>query len=406
MARSVLLLAVSITLSNAINDLTWSPNDCPAMCACSMHYDADYDARLRTVDCQRRYLTSIPSALPDNTQAVLLQGNNITAFPLKPLALRDLIVLNLADNQMMMWPNDDSQLPPFETLNKVERVDLSGNRLRVIRPNAFMGAFSLRTLHLSNNQLVALMPNALLGLLSLTALDLSGNNITSVHEHMWTATPQLTLLNISDNSLTALTDDSFARVPHLETLILSSNRLLHIDAHAFAGLSRLRTLHLNNNLLSEVPSAALQEVGNSIVTVNLGVNRFTELSSDAFEHLPRLQELSITGAPFLRVVNAHAFSLLPSLLVLRLHDNRRLSYIDRDAIMSAVNLLHLHVHNNNLTTLEAAVVEKLHSLRELTVYGNPLICDCALRWLSEQLHDKNSWLSFVVSARLSPVSRE
>lgn len=47
------------------------------------------------------------------------------------------------------------------------------------------------------------------------------------------------------------------------------------------------------------------------------------------------------------------------------------------------NLTTLYLHNNNLSTVHN--LSSLPSLETLTLYGNPLICDCSIRWLPNYL---------------------
>ncbi|VDN45514.1 unnamed protein product, partial [Gongylonema pulchrum] len=72
---------------------------------------------------------------------------------------------------------------------------------------------------------------------------------------------------------------------------------------------------------------------------------------------------------------------------IHLNDNSHLSYIDFDAFRSLSTLSVMHLHKSNLTGLHNLSAQ-IPSLQQITLYGNPLICDCNLKWLQGIVQDE------------------
>ena len=96
--------------------------------------------------------------------------------------------------------------------------------------------------------------------------------------------------------------------------------------------------------------------------------------------------LKVNDIKDLQFVDRDAFVGLSRLETLHLVDNRKLRYIDRGAFVDTPRMRTLLLHRNNLGTLEQAVVDAMTELEVLGLHGNPLVCDCTLRWLATLRH--------------------
>ena len=96
--------------------------------------------------------------------------------------------------------------------------------------------------------------------------------------------------------------------------------------------------------------------------------------------------LQVNDIKELQFVDRDAFVGLSRLETLHLVDNHKLRYIDRGAFVDTPRMRTLLLHRNNLGTLEQAVVAAMPQLEVLGLHGNPLVCDCTLRWLANLRH--------------------
>ena len=87
--------------------------------------------------------------------------------------------------------------------------------------------------------------------------------------------------------------------------------------------------------------------------------------------------------PELRSVDKKSFMNLPDLTILQLHDNPKLAYLDAEAFVNLPNLKVLYMHNNALQALPRSPLKQAPKLEEVSIYHNPLRCDCNARWVRE-----------------------
>ncbi|XP_048458234.1 type III endosome membrane protein TEMP isoform X2 [Rhincodon typus] len=129
--------------------------------------------------CTGRNLTRVPKDLPTNLTHLDLSGNSVDATDLGNnrglWALRDLVVLNLSNNNM-------PTLPPeiFMNLKKLKVLDLSHCKIDLLHPKAFKGLLSLKILMLNNNRIKNLATQFLSDAQELSTLNLANNKLTTV----------------------------------------------------------------------------------------------------------------------------------------------------------------------------------------------------------------------------------
>jgi Leucine-rich repeat (LRR) protein len=143
-------------------------------------------------------------------------------------------------------------------IQELEDLNLRGNMLRSLSPNALNGASNLRTLDLSQNMIFEIDPKALEGLHSLQFLNLSNNKLNnqsfSNTEDMsinWNK-EYLRTLDLSHNEiyyLDFMPYQSFSGLRNLEELYLQHNEI-SIDYGAFSRNTNLRTLDFSYNNLT------------------------------------------------------------------------------------------------------------------------------------------------------------
>ncbi|KAJ0263796.1 Plant intracellular Ras-group-related LRR protein 9 [Hirschfeldia incana] len=224
--------------------------------------------------------------------------------------------------------------------NTVERVDLSGRKLRLL-PEAFGRIQGLLVLDLSNNQLQAI-PDSIAGLHDLVELNVSGNLLETLPDSIGLLS-KLKILNVSTNKLTVL-PDSICRCGSLVILDVSFNRLTYLPTNIGSELTNLEKLMIQYNKIRSFPSS----IGEMRSLTYLDAH-FNELHGlpDSFCLLTNLEYLNLSS-------NFSDLSELP------------VSFGD------LINLQELDLSNNQIHALPDTF-GTLESLVKLNVSQNPLV---------------------------------
>ncbi|XP_005991042.1 leucine-rich repeat-containing protein 4B [Latimeria chalumnae] len=90
-------------------------------------------------------------------------------------------------------------IPNLTALVRLEELELSGNRLEIIRPGSFQGLTSLRRLWLMHAQVAIIERNAFDDLKSLEELNLSHNNLMSLPHDLFTSLHRVERVHLNHN---------------------------------------------------------------------------------------------------------------------------------------------------------------------------------------------------------------
>lgn len=90
-------------------------------------------------------------------------------------------------------------IPKLTALVRLEELELSGNRLEIIRPGSFIGLISLRKLWLMHSQVSVIERNAFDDLKNLEELNLSHNSLHSLPHDLFTPLHQLERVHLNHN---------------------------------------------------------------------------------------------------------------------------------------------------------------------------------------------------------------
>nr|XP_054752308.1 leucine-rich repeat-containing protein 4C-like isoform X1 [Lytechinus pictus] len=276
------------------------PPSCPSGCQCNF--------QTRVVDCQRGGFTSIPTTFPSYTRTLLLSGN----------ILRNIL--------------EDS----FVGLSNLVSLDLSSCEIRTISPRAFNGLDNLHTLNLQLNHMDTLPSGAFAGL-------------TNLRE-----------LYLQRNQLQILPGDMFNDTIFLSELDIGNNRITQIHANAFSDLSVLWVLNLAYNQLDSIPEMALKNLTN-------------------------LKHLALSGNP-ISTIPPMTFSSLTYLNILYL-DSLQLESLEFDSFFGLQSVTNIDLSYNQLQTLDPSTFQLLTALKTLLLAGNSWNCECSLlplvQWLKQ-----------------------
>lgn len=156
------------------------------------------------------------------------------------------------------------------------------SRISELDSGAFSGLASLRSLDLSGNQLAVIHPEAFsLQNRSLRELNLSRalynhSSVTDLATSLrWSSLGTLRVLDLSHNGLVFLPPRLFSHLAGLRRLLLANNSLVALHNATLWGLERLEDLDLSLNALKTVPEEGLRELDSApAAALLLGGNPF------------------------------------------------------------------------------------------------------------------------------------
>lgn len=278
------------------------------------------------------------------------------------LALRNLLSLNLAGNQL-------KRLSPetFKYLHKLKYLNLSSNPLYGGFPPIFPS--SLINLDISYTELKILPAVLLLNLESLEKIFLSGNQLQEINEGTFQHLYNLTTIDLSYNAIERIDIGAFINLINLHSLNLCGNKLtLFIGEHFNTGTG-LEILDLSNNRINQLSPTAFV-IHPRLARLDLSNNQFVQFPSNFIKPLQFLKWLNLSGN-MLRHVNEFAFSHMERLCDLDLSNNR-IESIDELAFHNSTQLQLLDLCNNILETLNERSMEGLFRLEFLNLCNNRL----------------------------------
>lgn len=258
-------------------------------------------------------------------------------------------------------------MPNFSNASdKIKLVHLSGNNLKYIKANSFLGFSNVKQLYLQNNEISHIEPGAFNHMPNLSELYLSGNRIdcsNSTCDDIFQGMENLRVLEFDDNVLKTVTEHMLQDLRKLNTLVLSRNKIEKVEAEAFRQLPSLTHLYLSNNKLETLPSVF--KGANALELLDLENNTITNIEASDFAGLSSLQSLTISYNP---IKDLHKDSLKG------LNNLRRLNMaglditsIDEDLFDGLPNLETLYINDNSLKPSDflPAIRGKLPRLKEL-----------------------------------------
>nr|XP_054766922.1 mucin-2-like [Lytechinus pictus] len=270
------------------------------------------------------------------------------------------------------------------------------------------GLPNLMELNIISRNIEYIEPGAFAPLPNLTSLGIyRAGAITAIDESLLLGIPQLEFLRVEGTSADHVTEGAIAILPNLRRLNLISNRFRSLPNNFLSG-SNITHLDMSTNSMSDISTDAFKDLS-SLVDLSLADNVISVISGDIFQHLSSLEVLNMESNR-IRFVNSSTFDALGGLRVLNLANNvidflpsdtfqnltnltelnlasNSLSFLPRRLFGELLDLLVLNLGGNSLTTLYRAVFnfEKDMDLVRIDLTGNPLHCDCHVKWLRSTL---------------------
>lgn len=160
-------------------------------------------------------------------------------------------------------------------------------------------------------------------------------------------------------------DDAFDGLISLRTLLLRDNNILLIPATALSRLPNLVSVHLGFNRVTALSSDILKAVSHRITSLVLSRNVIRELPPAAFNHFKTLNHLDLSGN-LLNSISAEVFDgLESSLQFLSLSQNRILGFTGEQ--LKFINLWFLDISDNQLSEVPTNAFESIPSLSHLNM---------------------------------------
>ena len=151
-----------------------------------------------------------------------------------------------------------------------------------------------------------------------TGINLDGNNIADVTDGSFIDSKfsQVTTVSLKSNTITTVSRRAFSGFSSLSVLILDSNKLKELEILA-SDLQSIAELSLKSNSLDEMP----QFTGsfNSLKMLNLAKNKISNVDSQAFENIQKIERLDLTSN---KIVEFRIITELSKLRFLLLGSNK------------------------------------------------------------------------------------
>lgn len=302
----------------------------------------------------------------------------------------------------------------FYELANLKSLDLSRNEIDTLSLDAFQGVSNnLQSIDLTGNALTtsSLSTFSAYDWKSMENLRILFNKITRIPKNMFSKMKSLLSLELQLNSISEILADDFRPLVRLEILDLSDNLITNIQANAFdlPSIKTLRLSNLNKNKVNTLIGIkkAFSGTKNSLVLVDLKENRFdtNELWAE-IGGLTKVQELDISDTG-LNELPKSVFAKNTFIRKLDLNNNNigpSLSASSFDGLQNTLQQLQLV--KNGIRTMDSCIFNDFPRLELLTLYGNPLQCDCRLSGLKKWMESRSMFFSFIVQAQCaSPDSK-
>ncbi|XP_035787209.1 insulin-like growth factor-binding protein complex acid labile subunit [Anopheles albimanus] len=399
MARSVLLVIVAMwcVLAPSVIAAPGSRGYCPSRCVCD-------DVKLH-VTCGEGELDVLPIALNPAIERLVIKFNRIKAIDSSIQFYTELTMLDLSYNHLLGIPksifvyqrrllqlhlnnNKISAIgnKTFAGMDELRVLNLRGNFIESVTKRLFASLSKLEELNLGENQISTLHPDAFEGLTSLRILHLDDNAINTIPTPSFRPLRLLAELYLGLNTLYSIQTGAFEGLQHLRRLDVRGSMLVNLTIDTFRGLENVRSLDVSDNHLLKVPTVALS-ILSRLEELAIGQNDFETIPEGAFYGLANLRKVSVTGALNLQRIQAGAFASNPNLDTIVIASNRLLSELDEGAFAGLPHIENVILRDNAIRTFREELLP-WKQLRNFDISGNPLVCNCHMRWMKDLLRSK------------------
>lgn len=211
----------------------------------------------------------------------------------------------------------------------------------------------------------------------LSKLQLYHNSLKSLPSDLLRDVPRLATLDLTGNQLAHLPPDVFNHT-QLHSLVLKTNLIEKLDAEWFTDNSSLTWVDLSENRLADIPSTLFHKLPH-VKTLDLSYNNLQDLQPEALNHLHSLESLNLAGNK-LKTLQPTTFTNTLKLSQLFLQENQ-LQELPPTLFQGLQHLEFLLLNQNQLQHLPSGLLGERNSAFQVTLTGNPWVCDDKIEYL-------------------------
>lgn len=291
--------------------------------------------------------------------------------------LETLTTMRIADNHEL----NEIQPNAFRGLYSLVELNIVGNDLPVLKSKMFTSLDDLVKLDCTHNSIKMLEEDVFQPLVNVQVIDLELNRLEYIPENLFYNNHKLKEINLGYNDLIKVEAINSRQIalPYpnayeikfdVEKVILRNNKNIVINETAFRDMKKLKYLDLDSNKLSKMEDFWFF-FAESMETLKMQDNLFTEIRVETFEKLQELRELDLS---FNKISNLElgCFNNQKKLIKLRL-DHNELSQLPEDMFKNLVVLEELELANNKIGLLHPNVFKNLKGLQVLTLNNNQIV---------------------------------
>lgn len=269
-------------------------------------------------------------------------------------------------------------------------LDMSHNSITELDDINFSKLSNLKELNLSWNKIEGMSTNSFAFLKNLQKLDLSRNLLKQITKNVFSTLPSMTHLILSRNrflneTFSAKDVDLFLTLgatTKLKILEIEEGDLDHIDLSHGVGLNVVKLKCNKFDVFPDVPRG--------IEILDFSENPIRIMKAKGIPHLINLQELYLNDMPRLSTIQGYAFFGLPKLKVVSLEGSWKLTFFSGDAFGNSnalnetiTNLEVLNLRGTSLKYIDNTLIAALTKIKKFDLNGNPLICNCDIKWIKD-----------------------
>lgn len=257
----------------------------------------------------------------------------------------------------------------------MQHLNLAQNVIPAIPINFLDQFIKLRSFNISYN-LITNIPThwATTADTDLEILDLRGNHIKRLMPDAFTMLSKLKKLDLAKNGIVTIHANAFQGLAKLYKLLLENNQLLHIESNTFAPLTKMERLYLAHNQLQTVSKKWFgNETMPKLKNIYLKMNHIFEIEKKAFQYTPNLEYFSVSFNTLV-TLDSELFKDLRKMKQLYASYNR-IEMLSGRIFEYMPILQKFHINGNRLTYLPI-FNDQWWQLVEFNLDANPWQCPC------------------------------